>query len=117
MGSLATSIIFIATSTSSLTDSGLVPALVSTIAQSAQVVCDPNFKPFDGKDAKEQSYCSTQLRFITSQSIQLLETAVTAHNPTMAAFHDLKVVDLLVNLLEKEFNRIETDFNTSAKKL
>lgn len=115
--SLATSIIFIATSTSSLTDSGLVPALVSTIAQSAQVVCDPNFKPFDGKDANEQSYCSTQLRFITSQSIQLLETAVTSHNPAMAAFHDLKVVDLLVNLLEKEFIRIETDFNTSAKEL
>lgn len=115
--SLATSIIFIATSTSSLTDSGLVPALVSTIAQSAQVVCDPNFKPFDGKDANEQSYCSTQLRFITSQSIQLLETAVTSHNPAMAAFHDLKVVDLLVNLLEKEFNRIEADFNTSAKAL
>ena len=101
--SLAGSIISVSTGTTSLTDCGLVPALVSTIAQTSQVVKNTNDSPFEPKDTPEQKYCSSLLKFITSQSIQILEVAIITHNPALMAFHDLKTVDLLVTLLHSEF--------------
>lgn len=91
---LASSIVSVTTGTASLTDCGLVPALVSTIALTSQKQL-----PF-GDDNK---YCSSLLKFITAQAIQILEGAIITHNPALLAFHDLKAVDLLVTLLHSEF--------------
>lgn len=98
---LASSIVSVTTGTASLTDCGLVPALVSTIALTSQVVDDKNLVPFKG----ENKYCSSVLKFITAQAIQILEGAIITHNPALVAFHDLKAVDLLVNLLYSEFQK------------
>jgi hypothetical protein len=99
--SLASSIVSVTTGTASLTDCGLVPALVSTIALTSHVVDDKKSVPFYG----ENLYCSSLLRFITAQSIQILEGAIITHNPALLAFHDLKAVDLLVTLLHSEFQK------------
>lgn len=101
--SLANSIISVTTGTASLTDCGLVPALVSTIAQTSHVVNNADDLPFELSDASERDYCSSLLKFITSLSMQILEVAIITHNPALMAFHDLKAVDLLVTLLHSEF--------------
>ncbi len=102
--SLASSIVNVATGTAALTDCGLVPALVSTIALTSNMTRGGESQPLFGThDAFESKYCSSLLKFITAQAIQILEGAIVTHNPALVAFHDLKATDLFVNLLYSEF--------------
>jgi len=100
--SLASSIVSVASGTSALTDCGLVPALVSTIALTSNV---ENELSSTNRNVSQKKYCTNLLRFITAQAIQILEGAIVTHSPALAAFHDLKAVDLLIKLLHSEFQK------------
>jgi hypothetical protein len=102
--SLASSVISVATGTASLTDCGLIPALISTISLISSVDRNHDHLPIEMNDSVKKIYLSGLLKFVLSQSIQVLEGAIVTHNPALVAFHDLNGVDLLVTLLHSQFN-------------
>jgi len=101
--SLASSIISVTTGTASLTDCGLIPAIVSTISLISSVCSSHDQLPIETNDSVTKNYFLGLLKYVLSQSIQVLEGAIITHNPALAAFHDLNGVDLLVTLLHSEF--------------
>jgi Domain of Unknown Function (DUF913). len=101
--SLASSIISVTTGTASLTDCGLIPALVSTISLISNFSRHRGHLPDEMNDSMKENYLLGLLKFILSQSIQVLEGAIITHNPALIAFHDLNGVDLLVTLLDSQF--------------
>lgn len=102
---LATSIITTTNGTPALTDCGLIPAIVSNISISNKVSQGVIALPFNNLSAGLSH--SGALRYITAVSIQVLEGAIVTHNPALLAFHELKVVDILVSLLWEEFKSTE----------
>ena len=104
---LTSSVISIPSGTASLTDCGIVPALVSTIALDGQMARRllPGDK-VDGTDNSE-SYSSSLLKFISVQAIQILEGAIVTHNSALSAFHELKGVDILIQRLGIEVEKVK----------
>jgi hypothetical protein len=55
---------------------------------------------------QERSQARSLLRFITAQSIQIIEGAVVTHTNALSAFHDLKGVNVLMSRLSVEMDAI-----------
>ena len=98
---LTSAVIAVPSGTSALTDCGIIPALVSTIALDSQMAKNSNNQsPF--VEANEESYSDSLLKFISAQAIQILEGAIVTHTNALSAFHELKGVDVLVQRLSSE---------------
>lgn len=98
---LTSAVISVPSGTSALTDCGIIPALVSTIALDSQMMNNSKKRsPFVG--ANEDSYSDCLLKFISAQAIQILEGAIVTHTNALSAFHELKGVEVLVQRLHTE---------------
>ena len=108
---LTSAVISVPTGTASLTDCGIIPALVSTIALDGQMarrsLQAETASPFCTSSAgNEESYSDCLLKFISAQAIQILEGAIVTHNHALSAFHELKGVDILVQRLSVEVEKV-----------
>ena len=101
---LTSAVISVPSGTSALTDCGIIPALVSTVALDSHKINHPNSSLFAG--ANEESYSDSLLKFITAQAIQILEGAIVTHTNALSAFHELKGVDVLVQRLTSEVENV-----------
>lgn len=101
---LTSTVISVPSGTSALTDCGIIPALVSTVALDSQMTKNSNNSSF--VEGSEESYSDSLLKFITAQSIQILEGAIVTHTNALSAFHELKGVDVLVQRLSSEVENI-----------
>mmetsp|Transcript_9044 Transcript_9044/g.11092 ORF Transcript_9044/g.11092 Transcript_9044/m.11092 type:complete len:4662 (-) Transcript_9044:66-14051(-) len=95
---LTSAVVSVPSGTAALTDCGLIPALVSTVA-------------LDSHDdsAMESGYSECLMKFITAQAIQILEGAIVTHTSALTAFHDLLGVDILVRRLHEEIERVKKE--------
>ncbi|EJK76587.1 hypothetical protein THAOC_01644 [Thalassiosira oceanica] len=94
---LTSAVISVPTGTASLTDCGLIPALVSTVALSGR----PD--PFGGTGS---SYVGGLLRYVAAQAVTILEGAMVTHGNALSAFHELSGVDVLVKRIDVEMKRM-----------
>lgn len=101
---LTSTVISVPSGTSALTDCGIIPALVSTVALDSQMTKNSNNSSF--VEGSEESYSDSLLKFITAQAIQILEGAIVTHTNALSAFHELKGVDVLVQRLNSEVENI-----------
>ena len=102
---LTSAVISVPSGTSALTDCGIIPALVSTVALDSQMNnCSKKRSPF--VEGNEESYSGCLLKFISAQAIQILEGAIVTHANALSAFHELKGVDVLVQRLHSEVELI-----------
>ena len=113
---LTSAVISVPTGTASLTDCGIIPALVSTIALDGQVARrslledteKKSSSPFcTSRTGSEESYSDSLMKFISVQAIQILEGAIVTHNNALSAFHELKGVDILVQRLNVEVEKVK----------
>jgi len=108
---LTSAVISVPSGTASLTDCGIIPALVSTIALDGQMA--RRLLPGDHVDGtndseeEEESYSVSLLKFISAQAIQILEGAIVTHNSALSAFHELKGVDILIQRLGIEVEKVK----------
>ena len=97
---LTSAIISTPSGTSSLTECGLIPALLNTVS----IHCDESITKImpESSSASEMLRIQSLLRFIIAQAVQILEGAIVTHNNALSAFHNLKGVEVLTNRLSKE---------------
>ena len=97
---LTSAIVSTPSGTSSLTECGLVPALLNTVSiDTEKVVID--IAP-ETSSTSELLRIQSLLRFVTAQAVQILEGAIVTHNNALSAFHNLKGVEVLTTRLSKE---------------
>lgn len=107
---LTSAVISVPSGTASLTDCGIIPALVSTIALDGQMARRllPGDNVYGTNDSEEEeSYSVSLLKFISAQAIQILEGAIVTHNSALSAFHELKGVDILIQRLGIEVEKVK----------
>ena len=93
---LTSAVISVPSGTASLTDCGIIPALVSTVALDSQMAQKKSSMGKEIGEGEDSSYSESLLKFITAQVIQILEGAIMTHNGALTAFHELKGVDVLI---------------------
>ena len=59
------------------------------------------------RTGSEESYSDSLMKFISVQAIQILEGAIVTHNNALSAFHELKGVDILVQRLNVEVEKVK----------
>ena len=59
------------------------------------------------RTGSEESYSDSLMKFISAQAIQILEGAIVTHNNALSAFHELKGVDILVQRLNVEVEKVK----------
>jgi E3 ubiquitin-protein ligase HUWE1 len=99
---LTSTIVSTPTGTAALTDCGLIPALLATVAHDLDRTIQ--------RLLPDSSNCSTQeilrvyslLRFVLAQAVQILEGAIVTHGNALTAFHDLRGVEVLSGRLSGE---------------
>ena len=110
---LTSAVISVPSGTASLTDCGIIPALVSSVALDGRIARSSVYReellsPFSTSiNNTDESYSDCLLKFISAQAIQILEGAIVTHNSALSAFHELKGVDILVQRLSVEIERIK----------
>ena len=106
---LTSAVISVPSGTASLTDCGIIPALVSTIALDGQMARRllPGDHVDGANESEEESYSVSLLKFISAQAIQILEGAIVTHNSALSAFHELKGVDILIQRLGIEVEKVK----------
>jgi hypothetical protein len=97
---LTSAVISTPSGTSALTDCGLIPALLTTVAIDSQKLVDGVIS--GSSNASEVTRIKALLRFVTAQAVQILEGAIVTHNNALSAFHDLQGVEVLTTRLSKE---------------
>jgi len=98
---LTSALVSVPSGTAALTDCGLIPALISTLAHHGRSNKDSN-------KSTQVSYSECLRKFITAQAVQILEGAIVTHNSALTAFHELNGVDLLVGRLNEEIGLIKS---------
>lgn len=97
---LAAAVVATPSGTSALTDCGLIPTLLSTVAIDAEKLED--------SEMSVSQRIGSLLRFVTAQAVQILEGAIVTHNNALSAFHDLEGVEVLTGRLSKEISLFST---------
>ena len=129
--SLTSAVVSAPSGTAALTDCGIIPALLSTVALGSKTLPKALSTLNAVFTASDQSRIYAHVRFIASQAIQIIEGAIVTHNNALSAFHDLKGVDILITRLEEEMITakeerdeessqavpMETDDKSGARKL
>lgn len=96
--------------TSSLTDCGLIPALVSTISLYDQV----DNTALGVMMPERRNYLQALFKFIMTQSILILEGAISNHAQALSAFHELNGLEILLQTLYTTIERIESSETKSV---
>ena len=99
---LTSAVVSVPSGTAALTECGLIPALVSTVAldlQMSQI----------STENEEDSYAGCLLKFISAQAVQILEGAIATHSNALSAFHDLQGVNLLVTRLYLDVEQVRKE--------
>eukprot|EP00804_Cyclotella_cryptica_P030429 CCRYP_008520-RB/>CCRYP_008520-RB protein AED:0.03 eAED:0.03 QI:213/1/1/1/1/1/14/495/4469 len=109
---LTSAVVSVPSGTAALTDCGIIPALVSTIALDSQVTqrkanSSESSLFVSNERSEKESYSESLLKFITAQAIQILEGAIVTHSNALTAFHELKGVDILVQRLNIEVELVK----------
>ena len=113
---LTSSVVSAPSGTAALTDCGLIPALLSTVAIDAKST--PGIlSESSSLDPEERAHSCALLRFITAQSIQIIEGAVVTHTNALSAFHDLQGVDVLTSRLSVEMEMIRQASDQSSNEI
>jgi E3 ubiquitin-protein ligase HUWE1 len=97
---LTSAIVSTPSGTSSLTECGLVPALLNTVSIDTEKVVAEIIP--QSSSTLEVLRIQSLLRFVTAQAVQILEGAIVTHNNALSAFHNLKGVEVLTARLSKE---------------
>ena len=92
--------------TASLTDCGLIPALLATISADMDKTYRWIMRDETKVTSEDEVHIKSLLRFITAQAIQILEGAIVTHSNASTAFHDLNGVEVLTSLLLNEMSNI-----------
>ena len=98
---MASAVVLTPTGTSSLTECGLIPAVLNAVGMDS----DEFVAKLIGEDsltAEEGTRIRSMLRFIAAQAVQILEGAIVTHSNALSAFHNLKGVEILTTRLSKE---------------
>ena len=91
--------------TAALTDCGVIAVILSTVAIDAK--SNPNIlSETSSLSPQERSQTRSLLKFITAQSIQIIEGAIVTHSNAFSAFHDLKGIYVLMSRLSVDMEAI-----------
>ena len=94
---LVSTVVSTPSGTASLTDCGIIPTLLGTIALESNTKCPswslPNLGDQDIKRVQ------AHLRFISAQAIQIIEGSIATHTNALTVFHDLNGVEVLISRL------------------
>lgn len=97
---LTSAVVSTQSGTSALTECGLIPALLATVAVDHEEIFE---KSGLGNTSTDESIRITALlRFVTAQAIQIIEGAIVTQSNALSAFHDLNGVEVLTRRLSKE---------------
>lgn len=96
---LTSSVVASPSGTSALTDCGLIPALLATVAAETNQVFH---RLISNATVEDERRIKALLRLVTAQAVQILEGAVVTHSHALTAFHDLQGVQVLTNRLTQE---------------
>jgi hypothetical protein len=102
---LTSAVVSTPTGSSSLTECGLIPALLNTVSVDpgafvGKMITLAEISEFEGSQIK------SMLRFIAAQAVQILEGAIVTHGNALSAFHNLLGVQTLTNRLVNEIMTI-----------
>jgi hypothetical protein len=98
---LTSAVASVSAGTLSLTECGIIPALLNTISlESAWIDKGPP------SSSDYSSYVESSLTFVVAQVVQILEVAVAIHSSALAVFYDAKGVELLVKRISLEVQKI-----------
>jgi E3 ubiquitin-protein ligase HUWE1 len=111
---LTSAVVSTPSGTSALTDCGLIPALLTTVAVDSHSLVS-GLVP-SSSSTVEVFRIKSLLRFITAQAIQILEGAIVTHNNALSAFHDLQGVEVLTTRLSKEILGSRKEKQSSPEK-
>ena len=111
---LTSAVVSTPSGTSALTDCGLIPALLTTVAVDSHSLVS-GLVP-SSSSTVEVFRIKSLLRFITAQAIQILEGAIVTHNNALSAFHDLQGVEVLTTRLSKEILGSRKEKRSSSEK-
>ena len=101
---LTSAVVSVPNGTASLTDCGLIPALMSTIALHSRISQARNISNIPG----QETYAESLLNYISAQSVQIIDGAIAAtHSSALNTFYELKGIDLLVTRLYEEIQTIK----------
>ena len=119
---LTSAVVSAPSGTAALTDCGLIPALLNTVAVNTKTLLTPSHSSLlSTLTEKEVSKIEAQLRFVVSQCIQILEGAIVTHNAALSSFHELRGIDVLIARLDIEiqetrrFSSSETESESSSR--
>lgn len=89
--------------TAVLTESGIVPSLLATVALDTPLTVQGLLSGSDsnGHDS-DYDWITSHLRFVTAQAVQILEGVIVAQTNASAAFHDLRGIQVLTDRLSRE---------------
>jgi hypothetical protein len=101
---LTSAVIAVPSGTSALTDCGFIPSLIGVIAadRNAAAAALASESGKAGLTVTEESFATCMRKFITAQSIQILESALVTHAAALSAFHDLNGTDLIISRVHQE---------------
>jgi len=106
---LASAVVSAPSGTASLTDCGIIAALLSTVALESKTK-GHSFSSI-GLVGREIKMVRAHLRYISSQAIQIIEGCIANHANALTIFYDLKGVEMLISRLHGEL--VETKRNNS----
>ena len=101
---LAFAVVTVSTGTSTLTECGLIPVLISSI-----MCYDTTETILLSNDNEMDSFKNAMYKFVTAEVIQLLEGAITNNNQALSAFHELNGITILVKNLCTEIQLVQVD--------
>lgn len=109
---LTSAIVSAPSGTAALTDCGIIPALLSTVALNSKAL--PNVLTGLNVNLTTVDQCRihAQIRFVASQAIQIIEGAIVTHSNASSAFHDLNGVDILVARLQEEMIQAKQEYES-----
>jgi len=92
--SLTAAVVSVPHGTASLTDCGLIPALISTIALHSQIS--------NSSTSVNETYFDSLMNHVSAQAIQIIDGAIATNSTSLKVFLELKGIDILVNRLHGE---------------
>lgn len=107
---LTSAVVSAPSGTSALTECGLIPALLSTVAADPRALLEGSDDTITSSlSERELKRVRALLRFISAQAVQIIEGAIVTHNNALTAFHDLQGVNVLTNGLWRGIQEVRSD--------
>ena len=111
---LTSAVVSAPSGTAALTDCGIIPALLSTVALDSNSLPNILTRLNVNMTTSDQSRIHAQIRFVASQAIQIIEGAIVTHTNASSAFHDLNGVDILISRLQVEMIQAKEEHESES---